>query len=161
MLYIVLILLSWIVSYLVWSLLLIYVDIYSYGFPYLSCVVFFCLTLHPVQNLHYWFPPSPFSDWFMYFIQVCISSYNNPPLFEFDVSELWSFVTWMRALLSFIWLGYLIVNVWLFHLLLGNSSLVNTLHLMVRFDTPSHSQFYSKKFCWLYPHDIFPLYIIK
>ena len=42
-----------------------------------------------------------------------------------------------------------------------HSSLVNTLHLMVRFDTPSHSQFYSKKFYWLYPHDIFPLYIIK
>ena len=47
MLYIVLILLSWIVSYLVWSLLLIYVDIYSYGFPYLSCVVF--SVLHSIQ----------------------------------------------------------------------------------------------------------------
>ena len=102
----------------------------------------------------------PFSDWFIYFIHVCIYSYYNPPFFESDVSVSWSFVTWMRALLSFIWFGYLIVNVWLYSLVAWQQVFSKYSSSNVRFDTP-HSWFYSKHFCWLYPHYIFPLDIIK
>lgn len=108
--------LSWIVSCFVFGLYFWFMWMLTVtAFPMFP--VLFFLSCAPSSSI-FMLMIFPFLlHWVLHIFHLLLYSYYNPLFCEFDVSELWSFVTWMRASLSFVLLVvYLIVNIWLFSL---------------------------------------------